>query len=72
MEDNKQQEATGREEVQDPKQKIKQLLEGNRNLANIEIQQILKKYDCSITATMTVTTAGCYPNIMIMNNQASE
>jgi len=72
MEDNKQQEATGREEAQDPKQKIKQLLEGNRNLANIEIQQILKKYDCSITATMTVTAAGCYPNIMIMNNQASE
>jgi hypothetical protein len=61
-------ETTGRTDTQDPKQKIKQLLEGNRNLAQAEIKEILVKYDCTLSATMTVTSQGCYPNIIILNN----
>lgn len=68
MTENENAGATGRTEAQDPKLKIKQLLEGNRNLAQAEIKEILAKYDCTLSATMTVTSQGCYPNIIIINN----
>lgn len=73
MKEEKTTEATGGTEAAqtDAKAQLQKILEGNKKLANVEIQEILQKYDCSLTATMTITPTGNYPQVVIVNNQAN-